>query len=499
MEETTYKILLIEDDKLDQMAFKRLVEGEKLPYDCTIAKSVSEAKAILGSGTFDVILADYSLGDGTAFDILGLVKGTPIVLVTGAGTEELAVKAWKAGAYDYLIKDVDRNYLKALPITVENALRHKKAKEQVQLLSGAVMSTDDSVYITDMENNIIFVNKAFCETYGYKREEILGKDSNLLWIGKPQSQNTRSVFQIVKNAWEVGFYHKRKDGGVFPVSLSRSVIKDENGNEIALVGVAHDISERMLVEDEFRNANTKLKEQSLQKSELAIVVSEGLKESLTSLRKIVVEATGDKSCEAGGKLKENLERADKKINDIEGVVNNFLDISKIKAGRMELKLSKFDLRQVVSDVVEELKPVAKEKGIKLDSAVPDSQLVINADHDRIARVLSNLVSNSIRIAPAKTHISVQAKDIGKEVQVEVEDDGPSVEKEEVNELFDGPIQVEGQVRSGEVGSVVGLHVVKELVEIHGGSIWFENRDEKGNDFCFSLPKSNVQKVLTPTG
>ena len=79
-----YRILLIEDERLDQMAFERFVENEKLPYDYAIASSVSEAKDLLGSGRFDAIISDYSLGDGTALDILSIVKDIPVVLTTGA-------------------------------------------------------------------------------------------------------------------------------------------------------------------------------------------------------------------------------------------------------------------------------------------------------------------------------------------------------------------------------------------------------------------------------
>jgi len=263
MENIRYKILLVEDNELDQMAFKRCVDDNAIPYDCTIAGSVSEARDALNRDRFDIIIADHSLGDGTAFDILDLVKDTPIIVVTGAGDEETAVKVWKAGAYDYLIKDLDQNYLKAIPITVENAVSHKMVEKKLQLLSGAIMSTDDSVYITDTQGRIIFVNKAFCNTYGYKEQEIIGKNSAVLWIGKHQNENTRSVFQTrtVGSSWEVGFYHKRKDDSVFPVSLSRSTIKDSNGNEVAIVGVARDISERILIEDELRTENQNLKKQ----------------------------------------------------------------------------------------------------------------------------------------------------------------------------------------------------------------------------------------------
>lgn len=267
MENTRYKILLIEDDKLDQMAFMRMVQDKELPYDCTLAGSVSEAKSTLSTDGFDIAIVDYMLGDGTGFDILELVKNTPIIFVTGAGDEQIAVKAWKAGAYDYLVKDLEQHYLKTFPITIENAIKHKRTEEKLRLLSQAILSTADSVYITDLEGKIIFVNRAFCKTYGYSKEEIIGKDSNILCVGKGQTINTCSVFGIPGSNRQVGFYHRRKDNDIFPVSFSRSIIKDANGKEIAVVGVARDISERMQVANELRAVSLHLEEQNQSKNE----------------------------------------------------------------------------------------------------------------------------------------------------------------------------------------------------------------------------------------
>jgi PAS domain S-box-containing protein len=264
MKDAKYRILLVEDDKLDQMAFLRAVEDQNLPYDCTIAGSVAKAHEILGSQSFDIVITDYELGDGTGLDVLAQVKHMPVVLVTGAGDEELAVKAWKAGACDYLAKDTDRNYLKTVAITVENAIEHKKAKDQAQLLSGAIMSTADSVYITDLEHKIIFVNKAFCKTYGYEENEVIGKNCHVLWISKAHSHYTRSVFRtsVVSGSQEVAFYHTRKDGSIFPVALSRSIIKDSNGNSMGVVGVIRDISELIEVEDKIKALNQKLRQEA---------------------------------------------------------------------------------------------------------------------------------------------------------------------------------------------------------------------------------------------
>lgn len=262
MDSENYRVLLIEDDKLDQIAFERLVKEQKLPYECTIAPSVARARQVLASNRFDVILADYMLPDGTAFDILDAAKPAPFVFVTGAGDEAVAVKAWKAGACDYLIKDRQRNYLKTIQITIDNAIRHKKTEAELRLLSAALTGAEDSMYITDMDDKIIFVNRAFCKTCGCEENEILGKNSTALCEESPIGAEVRQICPDA-DVKEVGFYHTRKNGTRFPVSLSRTAIRDEKGRKIAMLGTVREISESPLAEDRIRNLNLKLKEEPI--------------------------------------------------------------------------------------------------------------------------------------------------------------------------------------------------------------------------------------------
>nr|MBL0699420.1 response regulator [Desulfobacterales bacterium] len=111
MNDRKIRLLLVEDDKVDQMAFKRFAKSRKLPYDYTIVGSLAETKKILKSVSFDLIIADYMLGDGTSFELFDLFNDLPIIVMTGTGTEEVAVEAMKSGACDYLIKDPEGNYL----------------------------------------------------------------------------------------------------------------------------------------------------------------------------------------------------------------------------------------------------------------------------------------------------------------------------------------------------------------------------------------------------
>jgi PAS domain S-box-containing protein len=465
MENIRYKILLIEDDKLDQRAFERMVRDKSLPYDCVIAASVPDAQSKLVSEKFDVVITDYQLGEGTGFDILDFVKDTPVIFVTGAGNEEIAVKAQRAGAYDYLVKDSERNYLRALPITVENVLKHRKTEEKLRLLSGAVMSTDDSVYIADMGDKITFVNRAFCQTYGYRAEDIIGKDSSTLWVGKQQSEYMKGASRVDGSAWQVGFYHKRKDGSVFPVSLSSSVIQDENGKEIAVVGITRDISDRIHVEEELKKANKELKQRNQLIYGLAVKVSQ------TLLRLL----------------------ADGNIHKAEKIVKDFLDISKLDEGKIILEPTEFNFHLIVSEVLQALSPLAAEKNVDLGTFESDSEVIVEADYGRMVQAITNLVYNAIELTPPKGRVGVRIKDIGYQIAVEVQDNGPTIETKEMEKVFELFTLVDKQGCSSEKEFDLGLPLTKKLVEMHGGFIWIESENERGNSFCFTLPKYSVRK------
>lgn len=173
MENKKRKILIVEDDKIDRMAFERFVNEEKLPYNYIFAESVKEAKKFLEKEIFDAVLADYRLGDGTAFDLFDKVETFPFIIVTGTGDEEIAVKAMKSGAYDYLIKDAEGNYLKILPVTVDNAIKHKLAEEASKRTEEEILlkhkqllsifdSIDEVIYVADPTTyELLYFNEAF--------------------------------------------------------------------------------------------------------------------------------------------------------------------------------------------------------------------------------------------------------------------------------------------------------------------------------------------------
>lgn len=155
------ELLLIEDDPIDQMAFQRWEGSQSGAYHLAVADCLRDALILLRTRSFDLVLSDYRLPDGTAMEILAYPCRSPVIVITGAGDEEVAVHSLKAGALDYLIKDGGGRYLQNLAEVVENAIAKHQAEELAQILSRAALNFARGILVTDGKGNMIFANEAF--------------------------------------------------------------------------------------------------------------------------------------------------------------------------------------------------------------------------------------------------------------------------------------------------------------------------------------------------
>ncbi|MGB0389275.1 MAG: HD domain-containing phosphohydrolase [Ardenticatenaceae bacterium] len=169
MNKTSIKLLLVEDNTVDQEHFERTMKEEKWHVECMIADSVSQARAILRNQRVDLLVVDDILGDGSGFDLFDLAGQTPIIFMTGLGDEDVALKALQRGAHDYIIKDKTYNYLKLMPRTIYNTINHKTTEERwrpIQFERNAWRSIA-GVYRLNLGGQLLECNDSFANILGY--------------------------------------------------------------------------------------------------------------------------------------------------------------------------------------------------------------------------------------------------------------------------------------------------------------------------------------------
>jgi PAS domain S-box-containing protein len=181
--------------------------------------------------------------------------------------------------------------------------------------------------------------------------------------------------------------------------------------------------------------------------------------------------------------KSDLQMIQESGRDLLTMVNSILDLSKIEAGELELHLNPVDPAEVIEAVVSPLLVSASKKGLTMETDLPSNHSPVLADEDRLKQILRNLIGNAIKFTE-KGKISVGAQKKNKMV-FRVTDTGIGISSKEQNLIFNRFKQGENHPQSG--GSGLGLSVVKELVELHGGEIWVESEPGKGSSFFFTIP------------
>ncbi len=259
-DENQLKLLFIEDDRIDQLAFQRFLREAQLDYRCRIVASVAEAKAELATAAFDVIVADYRLRDGTAFEILAEAGATPVIFVTGSGSEEIAVRALRAGAADYLVKDPAGRYLQLLPATVETAVRRAAEAEQFQKMTHAVEQSPVGVMILDALGRVEYVNSRYTMLTGYTAGEVLGKEPPFLLCDLEPPELYDSIRQALRErqSWTGEMRNRRKDGTVYWEQLTLSPFHGPDGVTTHFILIREDITERREMEQALRDSRERL-------------------------------------------------------------------------------------------------------------------------------------------------------------------------------------------------------------------------------------------------
>jgi len=179
--------------------------------------------------------------------------------------------------------------------------------------------------------------------------------------------------------------------------------------------------------------------------------------------------------------------ADRSSARMLSLINDLLDVEKIKAGMMELSIADTQLASVLEHCAQSVASLAEAGGIKIE--VSSENIIVRADEDRLSRVVTNLLSNAIKFSPSGSTITLAARlgTDGQFAEVMVKDEGRGIPQEMIGTIFDRFTQVMESDSRSKGGSGLGLAICKALVELHGGTISAASQNGEGTTFTFTVP------------
>lgn len=271
--------------------------------------------------------------------------------------------------------------------------------------------------------------------------------------------------------------------------LRSKPVCDETGNPIAVLETGVEITERKKYETELFRAKQEAEVANHAKSEFLANMSHELRTPLNSIigfsdllyEKVYGELNARQLKAVG-----NISGSGKHLLSL---INEILDLSKVEAGSFELHYSRFWLAEAFAEVRDMLFPFATSRKIKIELEIEKNLPRINGDRDRLTQVLTNLMTNAVKFSNENGCVRVKASQNGDFINVAVSDEGIGIAVEDHDKLFKPFSQIDSSSSKKYQGTGLGLALVKEIVQLHGGTVWFESEVGKGSTFGFSIPLS----------
>ncbi len=392
------------------------------------------------------------------------------------GTETMGVMEF----FSREIREPDRNLLKIMA-TLGSQIGQLMARQQAhEALEKSAAEISDlynhapcGYHSLDADGVFVRMNDTELNWLGYKREELVGR-KKFLDLVKPESQQVfaESFAGFKRRGWvrDLEFDLVRKDGTVLPVVLNSTAVRDAEGNY------------RMSRSTVFDNTDRKALERS--KDEFISMVGHELRNPITTLRAGLSLLASGKLGEQSVKGQHLLEIAVEDTERLTRLVNDMVDIQRLKLGRFTLARQNCDAAQLAHQAADAVQPLAAKAGVQIEVAAEAA--TVWADPDRVVQTLTNLLTNAIRFSPAQTTVQVRTAAQPGHVLFQVADQGCGIEKEMHEVVFERFRQAGAAARS-QGGLGLGLSVCRGIVEEHGGRIWVESEPGKGSTFSFTLP------------
>jgi PAS domain S-box-containing protein len=362
-------------------------------------------------------------------------------------------------------------------------------EERFQLLVESVK--DYAIFLLDTQGNVATWNTGAQRIKGYAAEEIIGQHFSKFYPeAEVRAGKTEYELQVAmrEGRFEDEGWRLRKDGSQFWANVVITALRDPGGALIGYAKITRDLTERRKLEEE-RVQLAHAQEAVRLRDEFLSLASHELKTPLTVLQ-LQLETLRARIAADDGTTLAKLERSHRASHRLAELVEALLDVSRIATGQFTLRFERSDLADIVATAVDRLHEAAEVAGCAL-SVTTDPALGA-WDRSRLDQVVTNLVSNAIRYA-AGAPIAVRVVRQAGDAVIEVRDRGPGLPDGQLTRIFERFQRAASMRNFGGLG--LGLYVVRQITEAHGGSVSAENSADGGACFTVRLPLSSTHRDL----
>jgi PAS domain S-box-containing protein len=348
-----------------------------------------------------------------------------------------------------------------------------------EYLAAIVDSTDDAVIGKTLDGVIISWNKGAERIYGYVAAEVIGQPISIL-IPPDRADELPAILARVARGERIDHYQTkraRKDGQVIDVSVTISPVRAETGTIVGASAIARDVTSQAEA----------TKEAIRIREEFISVAAHELRTPLTTLfaRLQLIERRLSRNELEPATVLRDVTVVRQAADRLKGLIDRLLDVSRIRSGQLQLEREPTDVAAMTESVALMLAETSGRK-ITMRSSSPLTSYGAVVDAVRVEEVVINLIDNAVKYSPSDTDIDVELSSTPDAISIGVRDHGAGIRLEERGRIFEPFHRLS---TSGTPGIGLGLHIAREIVELHGGTLTVAAPADGGSLFLVTLPRS----------
>lgn len=352
---------------------------------------------------------------------------------------------------------------------------------------------DFVIFSHTRDGELLYVSEGVKAIFGRDKEEMIGKSWDIFnWTPETMiitQTHDELLFsgKISSTSYEMSFIHT--DGSIRILKIVEHLVRDSNGEIASIDGIAQNITDSKLLENELISARRKAEEATLAKSEFLANMSHEIRTPMNAI--IGLSDLSLRSGELSDKQHDYISKVHLSAVSLLGIINDILDFSKIEAGKLTIESVPFKMTEILNTLATISTVKTREKHLELlfdkGSDVPENLI---GDPLRIGQILTNITNNAIKFTDSgEIIVLIRVLESDQEtvkLKFEIKDTGIGMTEEQQQKLFQSFSQADSSTTRKYGGSGLGLVISKNLVEMMGGEISFESKSGEGTKFTFTL-------------